>query len=271
MCWAYLPVRSLYPCSVEEHAAASRLQCPCGKQPWLFKMRATGQCRKDRGWHDAYFFHFCIKKLPIFLQNIQSSDGATRATPQWSGRPEAVLLTKDPSRSWRRKLRASAGALNGVFGQHNDTLHGFLFELRVLVPCNCRKHRVIHGYSQKVLGSMSPNLDGCPPKKLAVWCDSWSLWDSEFCIFTATVGKISHISHYIDEILSVFSNLTYVWYRIPSLLWNFLRGLSVGDATRHQHNLWFQALPGSCWSLVTFDIMRCSFWRIQGFQDGCSR
>ena len=31
---------------------------------------------------------------------------------------------------------------------------------------------------RRFLGSMSPNLDGCPPKKLAVWCDSWFVWDS---------------------------------------------------------------------------------------------
>ena len=56
---------------------------------------------------------------------------------------------------------------------------------------------------------MSLNLD-VPPKKLAVWCDYdyCSPWDSEFCIFTASVGRISHCRW--D---SFFSTLTV----IPSL------------------------------------------------------
>ena len=130
------------------------------------------------------FFHFCIKKLPIFLQNIQSRDGGTRVTPQWRGRPEAVLLKKGPSRSWRRKLRASAGALNRVFwaaqwyvGLIPFWIEGFGWFWYLVIAVN----RVIHGDSRiprKFLGSMSPNLDGCPPKKLAVWCDSWFVWDS---------------------------------------------------------------------------------------------
>ena len=46
---------------------------------------------------------------------------------------------------------------------------------------------------RRFLGGMSPNLDGCPQQKLlAVWCDYCYLRDSEFCIFTTSVGRISH-------------------------------------------------------------------------------
>ena len=94
------------------------------------------------------------------------------------------------------------------FGPHNET-----YESRVLIPCSCLKHRVIHGDSQKVprryvtqLGWMSP------AKKLAVWCDYCYLSDSEFCIFTTSVGRISH---YRRD--GFFSHLTL----IPSLFRDF--------------------------------------------------
>ena len=60
--------------------------------------------------------------VAIFLKNTQLPEGATRVTPQCRGTPEAFILKKDPSRSWRRKLRASAEVLNGA---QEDTLQCF--------------------------------------------------------------------------------------------------------------------------------------------------
>ena len=110
-------------------------------------MRANGQCRIY-----IYIF-FCIvlvKEVATFLKNTQLPEGAIRVTPQWRGRPEAFILKKDRSRSWRRKLRASAEVLNEVFWAAQWYAALFPYELMVLVPCNCRKHRVIHVDSQKV-------------------------------------------------------------------------------------------------------------------------
>ncbi len=83
---------------------------------------ASSQCRMERGWRAVLhiFSLFCVKKVqqPFWktLNRHQLPDGAARVTPQWRGRLEAVLPKEDPSRSWRRKLRALAEALNGVFG-----------------------------------------------------------------------------------------------------------------------------------------------------------
>ena len=46
------------------------------------------------------------------------------------------------------------------FGPHNETC-----ELRALIPCNCRKHRVIHGDSQKVPRRYVTQLGWCPQQK----------------------------------------------------------------------------------------------------------
>ena len=64
------------------------------------------------------------------------------------------------------------------FGPHNET-----HELRVLIPCSCRKHTVNHGDSQKVpFGGMSPNLDGCPQQK------SW-----QFGVIIVTFGILNFV------------------------------------------------------------------------------
>ena len=144
-------------------------------------MRVNDPRRTERGWHDGYFCIVLVKKVTTFLKNTQFPDDATRVTPQ------AFILKKDRSRSWRRKLRASE-VLNGVFWATPwyPGVEGF-------GTCNCCKYRVIH--SEMFLGAWEVyliQLGWMSPKKLAVWCDWCSLWDSEYCIFTTSVGRIYH-------------------------------------------------------------------------------
>ena len=154
-------------------------------------MQANGPLHNGKRLTWCIFFHFCLKKLGIFLQNIQSRDGATRATLQWRGRPEAVLLKKGPSRSWRRTLRASAGALKGVFWAAQWYVALILFELRVLVPCNCRQHRVVHSDSQKVPRRYITQFGWMSPKKVGSLV--WFLVCLGFFAFSRLLlGKISH-------------------------------------------------------------------------------
>ena len=195
--------------------------------------------------------------VAIFLKNTQLPEGATRVTPQWRGTPEAFTLKKDRSRSWRRKLRASAEVLNGFFwaAQWNVSVEGFGY-LVIAVS------RVTHGDSQKVprryvtqLGWMSP------AKKLAVWCDYCYLWDSEFCIFTTSVGRISH---YRRDSESVYETFFSTLFSVLAHCMSWHEPLHVTVTTYGSKRC--QAV---FWPLVTFHIMRSSSWRIQGCQNGC--
>ena len=171
MCWEYLPVRSLYPCSVEERATASRLQCPCRKQPWLLLMRANGQCRMDRGWHDAYFPIFASRSWQSFRKTLN----CLTVPPEWHY-GDVEDLRQFFSRkihqgveggSWEPRLERWMES----FEQHNDTLHWFLmgwgFWYLVIAVSIGWFNAIPRGF----LGGMSP-------KKLAVWCDSSFVWDS---------------------------------------------------------------------------------------------
>ena len=107
------------------------------------------------------------------------------------------------------------------FGPHIET-----YELRVLTPCNCRKHRVIHGDSQKVPGRyMSPNLDRCPPPK------SWQFGVIivtfrilNFAFSRLLLGKFLTI----DEIVFLF----HIW--LPVILFSRLSfNIVLGACTLH--------------------------------------
>ena len=141
--------------------------------------------------------------VAIFLKNTQLPEGATWVTPQWRRRPEAFIPKEDRSRSWRRKLRASAEVLNGVFWAAQWYAALFPYELMVLVRYVTQ------------LGGMSP------PKSWqfgVIIVSLGILTFDEFCTFTSVLGEFRTI----DEMF--FSNLTVIRSLFSRLFFNILIG-----------------------------------------------
>ena len=172
----YLRVRSLYPCSAEEHAAASRLQCAGfdeSKRPVQNGKRLTWwiflHCSCQRGSNLS-------EKRSIAWQCHQSDTTVTSKT--WG------IYSKERS---IKELKEEAESL-GWRVAHKATLHCFRMNWwfwYLVIAVSIGWFMVI---PRRFLEGMSINLDGCPPKKvgsLVVWLllplGFWALHVQGFC------------------------------------------------------------------------------------------
>ena len=204
----YLWVRSLYPCSAEEHAAASRLQCPCRTWLWSFWWGQTTSVEWTEVDMMEYICLVLAKEVTTFMKNAQLPDGATRVTwKTWRHLFWRKIDQGVEGGSWEPWLKCWMES----FGAHNDMLHCFCMNwwFWYVVIAVGRKHRVIHADSQKVPGRYVTQLGWMSPAK------SW-----RFGVIIVLLGTMNF----------AFSRLLLV---IPSLFSRVFVNIVLGACTLH--------------------------------------